>query len=634
MAAIVGDEATAEKVMNAIIKDNPAFADTDALDANASKGGRASASGRGGNSTKAKVDKNIRLSSYMEARGTKRSNDDITRDTRMDKQLFFTRCAKDRPNWNPARVEKEWNGAVEDCPEEDRKYNGPSEEPMRVFIPGWIFGEDAREARTSNYSDKHMLTSTKPTAMSTVAIGDAVKDCSKGHTVAAANSNAALEQAGRESITYKADEQAEKAAMEAMALAAAAIDNTSSAPTSQVDAAGAPANGSANVPSSGTSVDGSAGVGKETKKKNIQITRVQAVNSEKLKVEKVERSLQATCKDMAFVMDAMSKAPQEVVDESAATLALATGAYKLLLRLLGREPVCKGGDRNVVHYLVNEGMGQATDFDEHLRAAKSLFVKNHGEGAALPSYLSDPQEFQTRHLKEICSSAALHEGPTMVDIRACKVELCRISTLSSFAEIEVSQENLERHRDALKAFEKSSKEVLKEVKKLVPKDTDKKGAAEQAVATTGQPATAEDLRAQLAVAGTGQRPIMTVNWGALNVGKPMRVMAFLKAEKHEYADVSAWLERLTTPWVANVTKHEVYFNKSGKEDVVGWAESFAIKFIKPAEKKHGIISLPIKSDHGVGIVKSMIDFLLPEDRTASIKSLCKASVLPPPRGCS
>ena len=141
-----------------------------------------------------------------------------------------------------------------------------------VFIPGWIFGEDAREARTSNYSDKHMLTSTKPTAMSTLAIGDAVKDCAKGHTVAAANSNATLQLAGRDSITYKADEQAEKAAMEAMALAAASIDITSSAAsTPKVDAAGAPANGSAHVQSSGTSVDGSAD-GKATKKKNIQIT--------------------------------------------------------------------------------------------------------------------------------------------------------------------------------------------------------------------------------------------------------------------------------------------------------------------------------------------------------------------------
>ena len=120
----------------------------------------------------------------------------------LDRQLFENECKLKRPSWGSARVEQTWQQIKATTPVAQQRSDGPSECPTCLPMPGWIFGENAKDNVTSNYHDKAMSTSTKRKVMTEEDIGEAVGDCALNLSILVADASKATMDAPRSSITF------------------------------------------------------------------------------------------------------------------------------------------------------------------------------------------------------------------------------------------------------------------------------------------------------------------------------------------------------------------------------------------------------------------------------------------------
>ena len=72
----------------------------------------------------------------------------------LDKKLFAADCKMKRPEWGNSRVSNEWEKIKAGTPDHLKRHSGPSESPLQLPMPGWIFGDDERLHDTTNFHTK------------------------------------------------------------------------------------------------------------------------------------------------------------------------------------------------------------------------------------------------------------------------------------------------------------------------------------------------------------------------------------------------------------------------------------------------------------------------------------------------
>ena len=123
----------------------------------------------------------VKLTKYVAAQGTRKSNAAVNRAPLWDKGLFAGKMATLRPNWSPERIQREWDLIESSASCANRGNNGPPEAPLQLRIPAWMIGEsDWAEEKTENFEEKRLETSTKKAAWSHEEMATTLQDCHKG----------------------------------------------------------------------------------------------------------------------------------------------------------------------------------------------------------------------------------------------------------------------------------------------------------------------------------------------------------------------------------------------------------------------------------------------------------------------
>ena len=72
----------------------------------------------------------------------------------MDLELFATRCKRER-DWSHEQALSQWHALRSDS-SVARDQNGPKHFPLRLEVPGWIFGEEGTEHRAGDFEEKRI----------------------------------------------------------------------------------------------------------------------------------------------------------------------------------------------------------------------------------------------------------------------------------------------------------------------------------------------------------------------------------------------------------------------------------------------------------------------------------------------
>ena len=147
---VPGDDCLAAKVLCDFVMNFPDFAD----DGDAGKG-RHSTKKRGF----------VELSSYVHSQGTRQEAREITRRPKLDLEAFCT-VMRNKRSWPRERCVNEWNDMKNDSEANvPRDMKGPKDAPLRLALYSWMMAEDAIEQVTTNFEEKQLQTSSKPSKM-------------------------------------------------------------------------------------------------------------------------------------------------------------------------------------------------------------------------------------------------------------------------------------------------------------------------------------------------------------------------------------------------------------------------------------------------------------------------------------
>jgi hypothetical protein len=161
-----GDLEVQERILDGVIKEHPELG----------TGG-----GEGTWTTKSKASL-VKLTAYVETRGTTKSKDEVSARSLQDFGLFKNECKSKRADWDDDRVKLEWTLVEKNADKNSMKYGGDPDHfgGLQLPIPSWIFGSMTLEDRTSNYEGKQAESSTKPQTMDKDKIQQLQSDCQTG----------------------------------------------------------------------------------------------------------------------------------------------------------------------------------------------------------------------------------------------------------------------------------------------------------------------------------------------------------------------------------------------------------------------------------------------------------------------
>ena len=86
----------------------------------------------------------------------------------MDLELFVGKCKRER-EWSHEQALKQWHLLRADA-EVARDEKGPVSFPLRLEIPGWIFGEEGTEQRDGDFEEKRVNIMTRVSGANSEAI--------------------------------------------------------------------------------------------------------------------------------------------------------------------------------------------------------------------------------------------------------------------------------------------------------------------------------------------------------------------------------------------------------------------------------------------------------------------------------
>jgi len=191
----------------------------------------------GENKKSGKARGSVALSQYVNSKGSRSSNAQLSRGPMWDWELFSVRIKQCRP-WDSNRIQREWDllkstPKIESAP-------GPNGAP-RYRIPAWMIGEDDwAESRTENFEERRMDTvNAKPKTFNDEEMKEAVEDCKHGfgQLGEASKSDARLPVAAS-SVTADSSQQLDVGALLLKHVPTDGTEASSPSPAKQAQAAG------------------------------------------------------------------------------------------------------------------------------------------------------------------------------------------------------------------------------------------------------------------------------------------------------------------------------------------------------------------------------------------------------------